>query len=424
MNTNIQEIKNDRLNEKYYKIKHKSGLTIYVFPKTGYKSTYAIYGTNFGSINTHFIADGKEIVSPDGIAHYLEHKLFENEDEDAFAKYAKTGANANAYTSFEKTCYLFSCSTKFEENLRILLSFVSNPYFTKETVAKEQGIIGQEIRMYDDSPDWRVMFNLLDGAYHNHPVKVDIAGTVDSIAEITPEKLYECYNSFYTPSNMVLSVVGNADVSTVIKIVDELVEKKNEKKVERIFPNEPKNVAMECVEQILPVAIPIFQLGFKADGNVKLNERQTAACEVMLFSLASNSSPLYKELMEEQLINESFDYEQFEGPYYNGLMLGGESKDPKRAAKIIKKHVSNAIKDGIDEKEFQIAKKAVYAEYASYLNSVSSIGDMLIKCDFAGRELFNTIEVLAKLEIDDANEMLKFLLDPENTTLSVIKGGS
>lgn len=424
MSANIQEIRNDKLNEKYYKIKHETGLTVYVFPKEGYKSSYAVYGTNFGSVNTHFISNGKEIISPDGIAHYLEHKLFESEDGDAFTKYAETGANANAYTSFEKTCYLFSCSTKLEENLKILLDFVSHPYFTKETVAKEQGIIGQEIRMYDDSPEWRVMFNLLEGMYHNHPVKVDIAGTVETIAEITPEKLYECYNSFYTPENMALCVVGNVDVETVMKLVDSSVKASEPKKIERLFPDEPLKVAKEYVEQILPVSGPMFQLGFKADGSVKLNEKQAAACDVMMCALSSNSSKLYKELMDEGLINESFGYEQLEGPNYNGAIFSGETKDPKKVAEIIKKHISNARENGLDADEFEVAKRAVYGENISYLNSVSAIGGALINLNFAGRELFGVIDAIAALKIEDANEMLRFLLDPENTTLSVIKGGS
>lgn len=424
MSVNIQEIKNDRVNEKYFKVKHETGLTVYVFPKEGYKSTYAIYGTNFGSVNTHFISDGVEITSPDGIAHYLEHKLFESEDGDAFTKYAKTGANANAYTSFEKTCYLFSCSTRLEENLRILLNFVQQPYFTEETVAKEQGIIGQEIRMYDDSPDWRVMFNLLEGMYHNHPVKVDIAGTVESIAEITPEKLYECYDAFYSPENMALCVAGNVDVDMVVKLVDELVKNGKGKKIERIFPEEPYEVAKSYVEQVFPVSVPLFQLGFKADGSVQLDERQAAGCEVMLFALASNSTPMYKELMDKGLINESFDYEQFEGPYYNGVLFSGESKNPQAAAEVIKKHVATAIENGINYEDFEIAKKAIYADYASYLNSVSSIGGALINCEFCGRELFKTIEEVANVQIEDCNEMLKFLLNPNNTTLSVIKGGT
>ncbi len=424
MEANIQEIRNERLNEKYYKIEHKTGLTVYVFPKEGYKSSYAVYGTDFGSVNTHFMSDGREIISPDGIAHYLEHKLFESEDGDAFAKYAVTGANANAYTSFEKTCYLFSCSSNLEENLRILLGFVQQPYFTDETVKKEQGIIGQEIRMYDDSPDWRVMFNLLGGMYHNHPVKTDIAGTVESIAEITPEKLYECYNSFYTPENMALCVVGDVDVELVLRLVDEIVKPGDGKRVEKIFPPEPKGVASEYVEQVFPGSVTMFQLGFKADGDMRLDERQAAACEVMLFALASNSSPLYEELMNRDLINESFGYEQLEGPGYNGVLFSGESKNPQEAAKTIKKYVADACKNGINKEDFEIAKKAIYAEYASYLNSVSAIGGALIGCDFTGRELFRTIDEAASVKLEDANEMLRLMLDPENTTLSVIKGGT
>ena len=196
---NITEIKSERAHDSYFKLKHSSGLTIYVYPKEGYRSTYAIIGTNYGSVNTCFSVDGGEkITVPDGIAHYLEHKLFESEEGDAFARYAKTGASANAYTSFEKTCYLFSCTDRFEESFEILLDFVQDPYFTAETVAKEQGIIGQEIKMYDDSPDWRVMFNMLENMYHNHPVKIDIAGTVESIAEITADNKASAHIS--TPS--------------------------------------------------------------------------------------------------------------------------------------------------------------------------------------------------------------------------------
>ena len=188
---NIREVKSEFLREKYYEIDHSSGLKIYVWPKEGYNTAYGIFGTPFGSIYNHFTVNGEEVKVPDGIAHYLEHKLFESEEGDAFTLYASTGANANAYTSFEKTCYLFSCTNQFERCLEILLDFVRSPYFTEETVAKEQGIIAQEIKMYEDSPEWRVMFNMLEGMYENHPVRLDIAGTVESIAEITPDYLYK-----------------------------------------------------------------------------------------------------------------------------------------------------------------------------------------------------------------------------------------
>lgn len=418
----IIEVVHERLNEKYYKIKHSSGLTVYVFPKQDYKSSYAIYGTNFGSIDNHFIVDGREIKAPDGIAHYLEHKLFESEDGDAFTKYAKTGANANAYTSFEKTCYLFSCSSSLEENLKILLGFVQNPYFTDETVAKEQGIIGQEIRMYDDAPDWRVMFNLLECMYHNHPIKIDIAGTVESIAEITPEKLYQCYNAFYTPHNMALCVVGNAKPDEVLKLVDEFVKPVPEKKIERIYPDEPIEIVKDYVEQSFPVSIPMFQLGFKADGSVKLDEKQAAGCEVALFAFASNSSPMYKQLMDEELINESFGYEQVEMPGINAVLFSGESKNPQRAAEVIREYVRSALENGIDPEEFEIAKKAVYAQYALELNSVQAIGGGLIGCEFSGRELFKCIDAISALTLEEAQEMLAFLLNPDRSALSVVKG--
>ena len=185
-------IKSARLGQEMVKIKHPSGLTMLLCPMLGYSTAYATFTANVGSVDTGFKTqdDDAFVDVPEGIAHFLEHKMFENEDGDAFAKYAKTGASANAYTSFDKTAYLFACTDRFEESLEILLDFVRRPYFTKESVQKEQGIIGQEIRMYDDDGEWRVQFNLLQALYHNHPVRIDIAGTVESIAEIDDQLLY------------------------------------------------------------------------------------------------------------------------------------------------------------------------------------------------------------------------------------------
>lgn len=319
----IVEIKSEKLNDKYYKIKHTSGLTIYVSPKEGYKSAYAIFGTHFGSVNSHFITNGEEVIVPDGIAHYLEHKLFESEDGDAFTKYAKTGANANAYTSFNTTCYLFSCTDNFDESLRILLDFVRDPYFTKETVAKEQGIIGQEIKMYDDSPDWRVMMNLISSMFQNHPVRKDIAGTVETIAEITPELLYTCYNSYYNLNNMVLSVAGNVTPEQVIAIVDEILTKQDEPlDTQSIFPDEPYEVGQDYVEQKLSVAVPLFQLGFKEDaGDKRLTSKEIAETDILLSAFAGEASPLYKRLLDDELINQSFGYEYFEEMGYRAVIL-------------------------------------------------------------------------------------------------------
>ena len=217
---------NKELQEEMQYIVHKSGLRIYLFPKKGFSKYYAIYGTEYGSLNRTFVPHGDSdmLTVPDGVAHFLEHKMFEDENGvDAFERFAETGASANAYTSFDLTGYLFSCTDRFYDNLDILLDFVNHPHFTAENIAKEQGIIGQEIKMYDDEPEWRVFFNSLTALFENNPVKIDIAGTVESISHITPEVLYKCYNTFYNLSNMALSVAGNVTKDEVIAIADKIL---------------------------------------------------------------------------------------------------------------------------------------------------------------------------------------------------------
>lgn len=419
----IVEIKSEKLNDKYYKIKHTSGLTIYVSPKEGYKSAYAIFGTHFGSVNSHFITNGEEVIVPDGIAHYLEHKLFESEDGDAFTKYAKTGANANAYTSFNTTCYLFSCTDKFDESLRILLDFVRDPYFTKETVAKEQGIIGQEIKMYDDSPDWRVMMNLISSMFQNHPVRKDIAGTVETIAEITPELLYTCYNSYYNLNNMVLSVAGNVTPEQVIAIVDEILTKQDEPlDTQSIFPDEPYEVGQDYVGQKLSVAVPLFQLGFKEDaGDKRLSSKEIAETDILLSAFAGEASPLYKRLLDDELINQSFGYEYFEEMGYRAVIFAAETRFPERVAEIIKQAAEELHKNGVPKEEFERAKRAIYGKNIAALNSPENTATIMASFDFAGRELYEYMDAIANASLDDINERLKSQLDSNNTTLSVVK---
>lgn len=229
------------LRDGYRCVKHASGLTVFIYPKAEMRSTYAVFGTRYGSIDKVFKRsdEAKAETTPAGIAHFLEHKLFESEDGDAFGRYAEIGASANAYTSFETTRYLFSCTENAEQALEILLDFVQSPYFTKQTVEKELGIIGQEIKMYDDDPQWRMMFSLLRAMYHTHPIKDDIAGTVESIAEITPEYLYRCYNTFYNLNNMALCVCGNCTEEEVLALCDKMLKKSEPVEVERVFEEEP-----------------------------------------------------------------------------------------------------------------------------------------------------------------------------------------
>lgn len=244
METTKTIIRSPQTGDQYTHIHHKSGLEILVCEMDGFSTTEAMFGTKYGSINTQFktAADSDYCTVPEGIAHFLEHKLFENEDCDVFDLYAKTGANANAFTSFDKTCYFFSCSDHFPESLKILLSFVQSPYFTPESVAKEQGIIGQEIRMCNDDPGWRVFFNMLSGLYQKHPVRIDIAGTIESIAQITDDLLYRCYRTFYNLHNMVLAVAGNCTADQVLEIADELLKPCEDQKLETVFPEESLDI--------------------------------------------------------------------------------------------------------------------------------------------------------------------------------------
>ena len=422
----IEKIKSTILNDEYIKVVHPSGLTIYLYPKKGYKATYAIFATNYGSINTKFKIKGETEITtvPDGIAHYLEHKLFESEDGDAFSLYSKTGASANAYTSFDLTGYLFSCSENFLDSLNILLNFVQNPYFTDETVKKEQGIIGQEIRMYDDDPNWRVMFNLLKAMYHNHPVNVDIAGTVESIAKITPESLYKCYNTFYNPSNMALCISGNFNIDEVMKLIEKTI-KNNNKKVEfeNIFPKEPLNVVNKRVVQEFEISSPMFELGFKEDPKDKrASTTELAYTSIILEAIASKSSKLYKKLLDEKLINtSSFSYEYFEGPGYRSIIFSGESADPDKTAQIIKNYIDEIHKNGISEEDFCFAKKSLYGKIIELFDSIDAISNLMVNFSFANRDIFEYIDVISNADIKSLHERLKDELITSNSSLSIVK---
>ena len=404
-------------------MEHPSGLTILVYPKKGFNSIYASMGTKFGSIYSNFRFNGKEVRVPDGTAHYLEHKLFESEDGPAFQKYAKTGASANAYTSFDMTCYLFSCTDQFSESLKILIDLIQSPYFTEENVAKEQGIIGQEIKMYDDSPDWRVMMNLLQGMYHVHPINVDIAGTVDTIAEIKPGILYECYNSYYNLHNMVLTVVGGADPDEVLKIVESTIKPSAPVETELIIPDEPYNVVKSYTEQIMPVAVPMFELGFKEDSMGRYATNKEMLCtSVLMNAFIGEGSALYRKLLDEKLINSSFGYEYFEGLGYRCVIMSGETRKPQSAAEMINDAVRKLHKTGISREDFEIARKVVYGKTISAFDSKQAIAGELISGEFTGRELYEAVEDIAGMTLEDVNKRLESQLDADNCCLSVVKG--
>ena len=419
----IREIKNELLNDSYFEIDHKSGFKIFVYPKENYSSAYAVFGTKYGSIDTCFRVEGNEEFTtvPEGIAHFLEHKLFESEELDAFARYAKTGASANAYTSFDKTCYLFQCSGNFEKSLEILLDFVSNPYFTEQTVQKEQGIIGQEIKMYQDEPGWESLFALLRAMYHNHPVKVDIAGTVESISHITAELLYECYETFYNPANMALAVVGNVTTEQVLEIADRMLKPKESKKIERKFQIEPETVVEDTIVRNLAVSMPIFAIGYKEKITTPTRTlKETLESNILLDIIGGKTSQLYEEMLTDGLINTTFDIEYFEGFGYSAHIFNGESTEPEKVRERINKEIENMKKQGINKETFDRIKKKHYGGFIMNFNDIDSLANALIGGYFNGDGLYDQLEVLESITLDDINNRLN-AFNIENSSMSIIK---
>lgn len=415
--------KNDILDEGYYTIEHKSGLKIFVYPKAEYASTYAVFGTKYGSIDTRFKrSDRAEFTEiPAGTAHFLEHKLFESEELDAFQRYAKTGASANAYTSFDRTCYLFSCTGYFKENFEILLDFVRHPYFTEETVRKEQGIIGQEIDMYKDSPEWECLFNMLGAMYHKHSVKIDIAGTKGSIAQITADMLFSCYDTFYNLSNMALAVAGNVTVEEVLEVADRLLEADEPVTVERAFEEEPEAIVKDYVEAHLPVATPTFCFGYKESYDTpERSIKEELAKTIILDVLAGQMSSFYKELLDEELVNNTFSTEYFNGYNYAAVIFSGESKDPVAVAEKIKARIKELKNTLISKEDFEIARKKQYGKTVRAFSDVDIVANSLIVSHFEDDELFSEFQVIKTITVDYVNQVLLNSFDEDKAVLSVI----
>lgn len=419
---NIKEVRNELLNERFYDIDHPSGLKILVMPKENYSSSYAIFATKYGSIDTMIqMSDGTFKEIPEGTAHFLEHKLFESEDLDAFERFSKTGASANAYTSFERTGYLFSCSANFKKNLEILLDFVQNPYFTQATVEKEQGIIGQEIDMYKDAPDWEVMFNCLRTMYHNLPIRIDIAGTHESIAQITAETLYRCYDDFYNLHNMVLAVAGNVSVDEVVEVADKVLKPVEGRMAQRKLIDEPHEVIDSYVEEKLSVATPQFMFGFKENWDTpERTTKEEITMEILLDMISGQSSELYKRLFDGKLINNSFGYEYFTGFGYSCVLFAGESSNPKRVAQEIVAEIKKFRETGFEKSAFDRTKKKLYGRMIMGMNDVDGIANNMVVSYFAGEDVFADFEIYKTVTLDDVNELFAKALDEKYSVLSVI----
>lgn len=421
-------IKSSITGEELYYGKHLSGLGVYIIPKKDYSKAYAIFGTRYGSVDSKFVVPGESELTevPDGIAHYLEHKMFDQPDgSNVFDKFSKYGGNANAFTSFNMTAYLFSATQDIEKNIETLMDYVQSPYFTEESVQKEQGIIGQEIRMYDDNGNWRLFFNFLDCLYQEHPVKKDIAGTVESISHITPEYLYKCYNTFYNLSNMSIVVAGNVDPVKIAKVIENGVKKNEpfEEEIKKVYPNEPKEILKSYAEQSLSVAMPLFMLGFKDTDTGFGGERllkKSIEMNIILKMIFGKSSKLYKDMYEKGLINNSFSFEYTMQPDYGFTAIEGESSNPKAVYDAVMREVERVRAEGLSKDDFERIKKVIWGDYIRSHNDIENYAGTFMRMLFMDIDYFNFIDAYKLVTFEDIQKRFDEHFVKERSALSVV----
>ena len=399
-----------------------NGLRINIVPKQDFAKSYAFFATRYGGMDTRFCLNGKWLDTPAGIAHYLEHKMFDTKEGNALQELAKNGAEPNAFTSNAITGYYFDSTTHFEKNLEILLSFVSIPYFTEESVAKEQGIIGQEIRMIEDNPDWQIYTRMMKALYSTSPARTSIAGTVESISHITAETLYDCHKAFYTPSNMVLTVVGNVDPVHVVDIARRVLPREGGPVIPRDYGTEPAAVAEKETKLTMEVSCPQFLTGFKCtpvdDGEDYMRQSLIGdmACDILL----GDSSPLYLRLYDQGLINTSFGgaFEMMPGVAY--LYAGGDSKDARAVAAEIQKEARRLTEEGINEDFYQRVRRASFGANLRGLNSFENIAVSLSEGYFHGYDPFRFPQVFDTITKEDITAFLRENLTEDRAVLSEI----
>ncbi len=429
MTVQYKLIENQTLQESIFHFRVEPGMDLYIMPRPGYQKKYAIFSTRFGSIDNHFRVEPEQNFTelPDGVAHFLEHKLFEGEEGNVFERFAAFGASANAFTSFTQTSYLFSCTANFEQNLNELLNFVQEPYFTEDTVAKEQGIIGQEIKMYEDHPHWRVFFNLLESLYQEHPVRNDIAGTIESISKITPQLLHDCYNAFYHPSNMALFIVGDFEPHKVAAQVESNIASRKYSRmgqIVRYYPEEPQDIMKVKAVQELVVSEPLLYLGFKDVVAPHLNGRDLMRREILmeliLDILFGTSEQLYNDLYQEDLIDEGFGFEYSAESTYAYAMVGGETKDPDQLFERLIKAINETRQKGFNAEQFERHRRKILGGYIRRFNSLEFIANNFLAYRFRGSDLFELPQVLQEIKIEEALALIEENLNPARHAVSLI----
>lgn len=425
----METIEFQQLDETLYYKQLKNGLDVYILPKKGFSKTFVTFTTKYGSIDRTFVPIGETepITVPDGIAHFLEHKMFEKEDGDVFQKFSEVGAQANAFTSFTRTAYLFSATDHIYKSTETLLNFVQEPYFTEETVNKEKGIIGQEITMYDDQPDWRLYFGAIENMYHNHPVKIDIAGTIESIDGITAEHLYTCYNTFYHPSNMLLFVIGAVDPVEMMAFIEDNQNKKTFQEptdLKRLFDEEPTNVAQKERVLHMDVQKPKVYVGLKAkqvdlSGDEML--KHELAVQIGVECLFGRASSFYTDVYENGLIDESYGYDFSLENGYGFALIGSDSEQPEQLATLIKEKLAEAEQGNLfTTEDVERIKRKKIGFFLRALNSIEFIANQFTRYKFNDMNLFDVVPVLETITVQDIEKAFETIQGEEQQTVFTI----
>ena len=416
------------LGERFFSQRSKNGLQIYVIPKKDYNKVFAMYSTHYGSIDSEFIVPdtGEHLKVPEGIAHCLEHKMFEMEYGNVFDKFAELGSSANAFTNYTNTTYLFSTTTHFKQNLQLLLEYVGTPYFTESSVEKEKGIIAQELRMYEDEPEWQVMLNLLKCLYHKHPVRIDIGGTVESIQKIDKDILYKCYKTFYHPSNMILFVIGCIEADEVFELVEKNESAKNlvpQGNIKRIYPDEPSTIKKLSHTVNLDVAEPLFLMGFKDtdvgyDGSKLL--KKEIIMGILLEIIFGRSSKLYEQLYEEGLIDDKFNF-GYEGQKdYGFCTIGGQTPEPEKLHDKLQKSIAKILEKGINPEDFDRVKKKFMGGFIQGFNSLEFIAGSFVSYNHKNINIFDYMKALQEITLEDVTDRMNGFFDYSQHATSVI----
>lgn len=421
----MQIIENNKIKEKMYKEKLENGLDVVIIPKKGEQKKYIIWGVNFGSVDNKFIlGDSNEVTRiPDGIAHYLEHKMFEQRNgRNSLDTLCALGVDANAFTTNNFTAYLYECTDNFYEALDEFMDYVQNPYYTAENVEKERGIIEQEIAMYDDEPEWQLYMNAMKLMYHKNPMRIDIAGTKETIAEINENTLYTIYNNFYTPENMIITVVGDFEPEKILQeIKNRMIKKASNIKITRVTEDEPDEIFAKKKEVQMDISRPIFMIGYKVKMDNKDMIKKDLALEILGNIIFGSSSKLYQKLYNDGLISSEFGFDFEYARDYAHYILQGSSDNPEKVIDEIKNEVDFYLNQGILEEDFDRIKKKVFGDMVRDYNEVRTIGNQVVSYYFKGINVFDFFEEFDSITKEYTEQILKDIFKEDKKVISIVK---